>query len=62
MAEADCSIQRTMRKMDVKDPSELRGKIYRKAEHIKRDIKNGKFDFKKSVCLKNGRLYFACYE
>ena len=44
----------------MKLPVTLFPKVYQSVEEMEKAKRNGTFDLKKTMCLKNGRLYFLC--
>ena len=38
------------------------GSIYKSKEEMDKAVKMKKFDLNKTMALKNGRLFFLCYE
>ena len=42
--------------------SSFRENIYRSKEQMDRAVQNNKFHINNTMAMKNGRLYFLCYE
>lgn len=47
-------------KLDVEDFKP--GSVYRSKKDMEDAVKRNKFDINKTMALKNGRLFFLCYE